>query len=284
MLSIVHSAGLSGIDGFPVGVECDTQDKIPRFEIIGLPGTAIKESKDRVTSAMGNSGFLDLRQQSLVKERYRYDSAVEFYGGYEDAERRICVFKPEWISQSAAEYFADNEEDNPIVWIRAYRQAGSRALSHRDYLGSLVGMGLKREKIGDILVREDGADIAVLRDISEFLLYNYEKAGRTSLKLEIVSSSDIKLPPLRFKEISDTVASLRLDSVLSSAFGISRAKAAEAVRKGITFVNSSQIVKPDFNVNEGDRLVIRGLGKARLAEIGGNSKKGRTYIKIEKYL
>lgn len=233
---------------------------------------------------MGNSGFLDLRQQSLVKERYRYDSAVEFYGGYEDAERRICVFKPEWISQSAAEYFADNEEDNPIVWIRAYRQAGSRALSHRDYLGSLVGMGLKREKIGDILVREDGADIAVLRDISEFLLYNYEKAGRTSLKLEIVSSSDIKLPPLRFKEISDTVASLRLDSVLSSVFGISRAKAAEAVRKGITFVNSSQIVKPDFNVNEGDRLVIRGLGKARLAKIGGNSKKGRTYIKIEKYL
>ena len=80
------------------------------------------------------------------------------------------------------------------------------------------------------------------------------------------------------------MASLRLDSVLSSAFGISRAKAAEAVRKGITFVNSSQIVKPDFNVNEGDRLVIRGFGKARLAEIGGNSKKGRTYIKIEKYL
>lgn len=246
----------------------------------------IEDLYDKCTGGytLENSGFLDLRQQSLVKDRYRYDSAIEFYGGYKDAERRVCVFRPEWIAQSVAEYFADNEEDNPIVWIRVFRQAGSRVLSHRDYLGSLVGMGLKREKIGDILVREDGADIAVLRDIAEFLLYNYDKAGRTSLKPEIVSSSDIKLPPLRFKEITDTVASLRLDSVLSSAFGLSRAKAAEAVRKGIAFVNSSQIIKPDFNVSEGDRLVIRGEGKAKLAEIGGSSKKGRTYIKIEKYL
>ena len=233
---------------------------------------------------LGNSGFLDLRQQSLVSDCYKYDRRVCFYGGYEDAERRICVFLPEWITQNVTEYFTDNEEENPVVWIRAYKQSGSRNLSHRDYLGSLTGMGIKREKIGDILVRDDGADIAVLRDISDFLLYNYDKAGRTSLKLEMVKSSEIKLPPVRFKEITDTVASLRLDSVLSSAFGISRAKAAEAVRRGIAFVNSSQIIKPDFNVNEGDRLVIRGMGKARLAGIGGNSKKGRTYIRIEKYL
>ncbi len=232
----------------------------------------------------GHSGFLDLRQQSLINDRYKYDNLICFYGGYEDAERRICIFLPEWISQNATEYFSDNEEENPVVWIRAYRQPGTRNLSHRDYLGSLVGTGIKREKIGDILVRDDGADIAVLRDISDFLLYNYDKAGRTSLKLEVVSSSEIKLPALRFKEITDTVASLRLDSVLSSAFGLSRAKAAEAVRRGIVFVNSAQIVKPDFNVNEGDRLVIRGTGKARLAMIGGSSKKGRTYIRIEKYL
>ena len=84
MLSIVHSAGLSGIDGFPVGVECDTQDKIPRFEIIGLPGTAIKESKDRVTSAMGNSGFLmpevaitvNLTPADRKKEGSSYDLAI----------------------------------------------------------------------------------------------------------------------------------------------------------------------------------------------------------------
>ena len=233
---------------------------------------------------LGSSGFLDLRQQSLIREKYKYDAAVSFYGGYEDAERRICVLLPEWISQSATEYFSENQADNPVVWIRAFRPSGSRVLGHRDYLGSLVGMGIKREKIGDILVREDGADIAVLREISEFLLYNYDKAGRTSLKLETVSSNDIRLQPQRFREITDTVASLRLDSVLSSAFGLSRAKAAEAIRKGAAFVNSSQILKADFNISEGDRLVIRGLGKARLVQIGGSSKKGRTYIKIEKYL
>lgn len=246
----------------------------------------IEDLYDKCTDSymFDNSGFLDLRQQSVIKEKYPYDTHIRFYGGYDDAERRVCIFIPEWIEQEPDEYFTENEDDNPIVWIRSYKQAGSKTLGHRDYLGSLLGMGIKREKIGDILVRDDGADIAVLKDISEFLLFNYDKAGRTNLKLEIVKSSDIELPKRHFKEITDTVASLRLDSVLSSAFGISRTKAAEAVRKGIAFVNSKQIFKPDFNIDEGDRLVIRGLGKARLVQIGGISKKGRTYIRIEKYL
>lgn len=230
------------------------------------------------------SEFLDLRQRSMVEAEYRFDRSLQFYGGYDDAERSIAVFVPEYIEGDISEYFRDNEEDCPMVCMSIHTAKGSRKLSHRDYLGSLTGMGLRREKIGDILVREDGADIFILKDIADFLKFNYEKAGRTSLKIDITQIGDVTLPKQEFKEIADTVASLRLDSVLSSAFGLSRAKAAEAIRRGIVFVNSAQIEKPDFNVKEGDRLVIRGMGKARLREIGGRSRKDRIYIKIDKYL
>ena len=228
--------------------------------------------------------FLDLRQQSLLMERFKGAACMEFYGGHDDAERKICVFRPDYLEGSIGEYFKAEEEDNPVVWLRITRPEKGRELTHRDYLGSITGMGIKREKIGDILVREDGADVACLKEVAEYLLYNYEKAGRVNVKTELVSAADISLPRQRFKEIRDTVASLRIDSVVSSAFGMSRAKAQEAITRGIVFADSRQILKPDFTVKEGMKLVVRGMGKARLAKVGGNSRKGRTYIVIEKYL
>lgn len=120
--------------------------------------------------------------------------------------------------------------------------------------------------------------------MADFLRYNYDKAGRTPINVEIVPAGEAVTVKQEFKVITDTVASLRLDSVLSSAFGISRAKAQEAVRRGIVFVNSSLCEKPDCQVREGDRFVIRGKGKARLAETGGKSRKDRIYIKVEKYI
>lgn len=228
--------------------------------------------------------FLDLRQRSLIENEFKYDRSLSFYGGFDEAERTIAVFRPEYIEEDMASWFSKNMEDDPICWLRIDVARGSKKLSHRDYLGSLTGMGIKREKIGDILVREDGADIAIMRDISDFLLFNYEKAGRVNLNVKLAEKSDFDLPEPHIKVITDTVASLRLDSVLSSAFGLSRAKASEAVKRGIVFVNSALVEKSDFGIKEGDRLVIRGMGKARLAEIGGKSRKDRIYIKIERYI
>ena len=152
-----------------------------------------------------------------------------------------------------------------------------------DYLGSLLGLGIKREKTGDIIVRDDGADIVICEELAEFISLNYDKAGRTSLSVEILPIGDLKVAEKSFSEREDTVASLRLDNIISSAFGISRSKAAEAIKKGIVFVNNTECLKIDKDVFEGDKLVLRGRGKAYLTEIGGTSRKGRVYVKFRVY-
>lgn len=228
-----------------------------------------------------HTGFLDLRQRSLVENRCRQlcrgvqDVRCSFFGGYEDAERTVCLFLPDYASA---------EDSHPLAVIRAQAAEGGRALTHRDYLGSLIGLGIKREMIGDILISQNSADILVMDEIKEFLLLHYQNAGRTSLGLKEVPLSELRVPEVRSVEQKDTVASLRLDNVISSAFSLSRAKAAEAIRSGLVFVNSMQIEKTDMQVKEGDKLVLRGKGKAFLREVGNRTRKDRIFIITERFL
>lgn len=222
-----------------------------------------------------NTAFLDMRQRTLAEVQCRQHRGLRycFYGGYEDAERTAAVFLPD---------YAERKEHDPLALLRITRD-GHRILSHRDYLGSLMGLGIKREMIGDILVREDGADIVVIKDMADFLLYNYEKAGRISLKAEIVPIDKILVPESRFEEKRDTVASLRLDNLVASAFLLSRGKATEAIESGMVFVNGLQSEKADRQIKEGDRLVLRGKGKVLLKAAGGVTRKDRISIVIHKY-
>lgn len=179
--------------------------------------------------------------------------------------------------------YAELADNNPLTVIRAETAMGSRKLTHRDYLGSLVGIGIKRELVGDILVRENGADIIALTDIADFIMMNYCRAGKTDLSLTQFPAEELIVPEINRKIVTDTVASLRLDSVLASAFGLSRGKATEAINRGLVFVNHVEITKPDFQVAEKDKITLRGKGKAKLAEVGGKSRKDRQYITIERY-
>ncbi len=227
-----------------------------------------------------HTDFLDLRQRSLLEGLCREltgkssDVRCVFYGGYGEAERTALCFLPDYADES----------DCPISVIRIKTKPGGRQLTHRDYLGSITALGIRREMTGDILVRENGADVIIMDDIRDFLLTDYTKAGRTALSLEAVPVSELHIPEAKTVMIKDTVASLRLDNIVSSSFRLSRAKAAEAIRSGIIFVNSMQTEKPDAKVEEGDKIVLRGKGKAYLREVGGQTRKDRTYILIERYL
>lgn len=227
-----------------------------------------------------HTNFLDLRQRSLVEKHWRTmgggqkDVRCIFYGGYQDAERTIAAFLPDYA----------DETDCPLSVIRIQAAPGGRPLTHRDYLGSLTGLGMKREMLGDILTNETGADVIILDEVKEFILLNYSKAGRTALQLDAVPLSELCIPQQKTLEIKDTVASLRLDNIISSAFSLSRARAAEAIRGGIVFVNSAQCEKPDMQVEEGAKLVLRGKGKAYLREVGGRTRKERIYITIERFI
>lgn len=259
-------------------------------EIMNEDKLIVAIAEDKITQCqenymITNTGFLDMRQQTLCRKLLRNNAEVKgfFYGGYPDAERRITIFIPEYIQAETEadlhEYFLKNKEDNPLTLIRA-KHNGYKDLSHRDYLGSLTGMGIKREAIGDILVDKEGADVLVLREMAEFILINYGKAGRTYLDLTVGDIEHIVIPEGRVVEKSDTVASLRLDNVVASAFGTSRSNAAEAIKGGIVFVNNLQVEKPEKLVNQGDKLVLRGKGKVILKEIGGSTRKDRIFITL----
>ncbi len=236
-----------------------------------------------------HSLFFDIRQRALIESFCKESKAAYavVYGGYKDAERNIVLFTPDYIplkpGEEISEYFKANPEENPLALIRVTYD-GYRELSHRDYLGSLLNLGIKREKIGDILVHDKGCDIIVMHDIANFLLLNFDRAANMRLKTELSAVEELIVPEGRTVDVKCTVASLRLDSVISSAFSLSRTKAAEAILKGSVSVNGVQKVKPELLVGQGDKLVFRGKGKAVLKEIGQETRKDRIFILIKRYL
>ena len=242
----------------------------------------------RAYDMLTHTGFLDARQQSLVRRSFgarQGDVQIVYYGGYSDADRVIMAALPYYMQEYAGESLRDL-----LTVIRATAPKGShaakngRALAHSDYLGALMGLGLKRSVIGDILVREDGADIIVLTDIADFLMQTFASAGRSHLSLERVGIEELQLPERTVTEIHDTVASLRLDALLAAAFRLPRGKAADAIRQGLVFVDHLEATKADMPIEEGAELVIRHKGKVRLAAVGGRSRKDRINVTFEKYV
>jgi RNA-binding protein YlmH len=227
-------------------------------------------------SILTHTGFLSLAEQSLLEASFPGGC---FWGGYEDAERKILLFLPEWLAELPV-----SGEDCPLVLLRVNLSKGSPKLTHRDYLGSLLALGIERSVVGDIVVHEDGADILVLREMAEFLHRDYTQAGRAMLKTEVLDAGALRPAEYRVVEKRDTVASLRLDCVLASMFSLSRGSAQEAVRQGLVAVNGRLAAKPDSLLEEGDRISLRGKGKAVLKEVGGKSRKDRDCIVFARYL
>lgn len=203
-----------------------------------------------------------------------------FWGGYTGAERTVCAFLPDW--QEAEDFLADPE--GPLAAVEAVFPQNA-SLGHRDILGALMGMGLTREKLGDILLPDAGrCQVAVLRETLPILLSQWESAGRWRLEVKEISLSQLVPRPAQVKIIRDTVATPRLDAVLAAGFSMSRAKAAACISAGKAAVNHRECLKGDRLVGEGDVLTCRGLGKCVVKEVPGQSKKGRTMLVLERYV
>lgn len=202
-----------------------------------------------------------------------------FFGGYEGAERTVCAFLPDWMEGD--DWLAD--EENPVGAIQAAFPEGA-GLTHRDLLGGLMGIGLTREKVGDILVFDGRAQIVALKEAIPIILSQFDQAGRYRLQLKEIPLSALIPAPVQVKLVKDTVATLRLDAVLSSGFSIARGKAADLIGSGRVSVNHRECTKTDKAVAEGDILTCRGLGKCILKSVGGQSKKGRIMIEMERYV
>jgi RNA-binding protein YlmH len=202
-----------------------------------------------------------------------------FWGGYEGAERTVCAFLPDW--QEEGDWTEDPE--GPLAAVEAVFPSGA-SLGHRDILGSLMGLGLTREKLGDILLPEEGrCQVVLLREALPILLSQWEGAGRWKARLREIPLSQLSPGAAKVRIIRDTVATPRLDAVLASGFSLSRSKAAAYIAAGKVAVNHRECQKGDRQVEAGDVLTCRGLGKCVVKEDQGQSKKGRTMLVLERY-
>ena len=236
-----------------------------------------KYDQSHQRSIVVTTAFLSPQEQAAAV-RLLHAMGVEtgyaFFGGYDGAERQQLHFLPDW---------AWEPETAAVRAIRCSWYQGD-ALTHRDFLGSLMGLGLTRESVGDILVAQQSADVLVSAAVADHLLQSWDSAGRVHLRTAEVELSHLHIPVAKCRIIRDTVSSLRLDSVVSSAFSLSRGKAAEAIESGRVQLNWTVCQKSAAEVAQGDTISLRGLGKCTVEEVGSQTKKGRLFVSIKRYL
>lgn len=221
--------------------------------------------------------FLSPREQRLAQDMLHaagVRSGYAFDGGFEAAERKILIFLPDWMPEAAGD---------ELVFLRAAFH-GDDGLSHRDILGSLMGLGIARERVGDILVSPHSADIVASPPLRDFFLREWNQAGRVKLSVMEIARGALCVPQAQVKVIRDTVSSLRLDAVAASAFSMSRGRASELIAAGKISLDHVPCLKGGKPVEEGAVITARGLGKAKLTQVGGLSRKGRIGITVERFI
>lgn len=229
--------------------------------------------------------FLDIYQQTLLQKIIRQEKItnVIFTGGIEEAERKLVVFYPEKLS-----YLIETNMDKviPIKCIRIQLPKEMEGqYTHRQYLGGLMKLGIKRETIGDILVFKDGADILILEDIEKFLLANLASLTRFSkARIEVIPLKEVRKKEINTKKINIIVPSLRLDAVTAEILRTSRGKAEDLLKEGRIFINYECIQKGTKQVKENDIITVRGKGKFKLGKQEGITKNGRVKLVIYQYI
>ncbi len=228
--------------------------------------------------------FLDLRQQSLFLSFPADRDAVSFlFGGFPEAERKIGIFIPKIYGVENPGAYLDYDGGKPLEAIRIDKDKFS-SLSHRDYLGALMNLGIKRETVGDIIVDEKGAFVIAFEEVCPYLIENLSRIGRGSCKVRETELSEIKASAIKTEEKSVTLASLRLDNVVAAAFSISRRNAAECISQKKVFVDGLLCEKPDKILSSGTKIVLHGKGRAVLSEQIGVSRRDRPKIIIKRYI
>ena len=207
--------------------------------------------------------------------RTKPECRLLFSGGHPECERTIGLFLPEYMEP---EWLDLNEQIKAFELTAAFGSPG-----HRDYLGALLGMGIGREWLGDIWVRNNTAVVFCLPGVERHLL-SIDKVGRYTVKVLSLTLEAIPAPERKVKEKNFSVQSLRLDAAIGGLFDLSRTEAARQIAAGNVSVNYELSVKTDSPIREGDILSLRGKGKGKITGTGGTSRKGRLFVYGEIYL
>ena len=235
------------------------------------------KTKNKITY----TDFLDISQKSIIKKFIKEEkiSNYVFYGGKENSDREILIFYPDKLSN---EFLQKNY--NKILNIIKIKLPNEISYEHREFLSGIMKLGVKREKFGDIIVLEDGAEIICLSEISEYLKNNLQGLTRfKKSKISIKDMNDLTMKENEFENIKIIVSSNRLDSFVSELAKCSRSKASEIIKEGRVFVNSINEFKDSKKVNIGDIITIRGKGKFIFESVEKETRSGNNLLNINKY-
>ncbi len=220
------------------------------------------------------SRFLDPQELAVFRHAQKPSCGVMSWGGYAESERQILGFFPDYLEPEPSAF--------PIV---ALCVQSAEELGHRTLLGSLMSLGIERSLIGDITKTETGdAVLFVCASIADYIQMNLTRAGRSRLSITPVAIESLCLRERAWEPVSGTVASLRLDCVLGLLTGRSRAAVDELLRRELVSVNFAICTKSAMILSCGDVLSVRRFGRAELIEIGGESRKGRIWITLKRYI
>lgn len=238
--------------------------------------------------------------------------ALNLYDKYElSYSKNICIFQNEFYPPNIWKFFKENldsefclvgdngyfdnaerrmisfnntlKEDFPYVVLKIENISKYKTLKHSDYLGSILSLGIKRSKIGDLLVKGNICFLPVCTDIKDFLLNNINNIGRTPCKVTEYSL-ECDIPDYEFEELIILVPSLRLDSIVSKLINNSRSKGQDYIENGKVLINYNECRDKSKEMSENDRLTLKGYGKFIIGKLIGNSKSGKIKLIIRKYL
>lgn len=260
----------------------DTREKIIRF----YKGTEGEETAVRLadlaaqaekTQKFRLSGFLDPYGQDIAETiAANFPSVrVDFSGGYRGAERQRAIF---------ADRDFKGSPQYEIAVVKAAWKEGFVRLSHRDVLGAVMGLGIERDAVGDIIATGEFAKIIADKKMADYIVQNLMQIGAAGVSCSLDDLSSIAPKEERIKEIKATVASMRIDAVAAAGFGSSRSRAAADIAADKLKINWQSAKNAAQTVKEGDVLSMRGRGRLEVAEVKGLTKKGRISVVLKRYI
>lgn len=224
------------------------------------------------TYAFKLTDFLNPREQEIITQLVSYAGEVNaaFFGGIERAERKRGLIYPD--------YFQPDADDFRLSYFQLDYPVKFYEIGHRQLLGALMGLGIKREKIGDLIIRGQAVQFIVASEIAEYIKLHLTSVGKAKVIVEIIKEDELLEPEDDWQKHLGTVSSLRLDAVLAEIFKLSRAKAAQYIQRGYAKINWKVIDQPAYECSISDTISLRGYGRAKLLALDGKSKKGKWRI------
>ncbi|WP_416151028.1 RNA-binding protein [Salipaludibacillus sp. HK11] len=213
--------------------------------------------------------FLDPRQQKMLLSLIGNSDEVNvsFWGGHESAERKRALLYPD--------YLTPKKDDFQVCAFELHYPSKFVTIEHPQILGSLMSIGMKRDKFGDILSKEGRFQIIMSQEVADYILVNFQSVGKAKIELEPIPDDQVIEQVKMLEESFVTVSSMRLDTVISEAFRISRSKVKPQIVSESVKVNWKVVVDPSYQLEEGDVLSMKGQGRCELMEKNGETKKGK---------